>query len=611
MLKPKLAQPSEVATPFPHRVKEFRESKGLSRAALAHQLGVSSITLYRWETGSTRPSPLAAERLTEIGFGNVLEHETNVSSIPRIKNNAEIGVRVSNSFRDRADELKRTARKEFRIADSTVSVLPSAYVRNGPPDQEAFHERLLALQFEAAQSLDADTFKRRLSLVESIDNLGYTSQHVLERPKHTSVSWNSNYGTHGWHRYVGRFPPHVVRALLNHFGANSASVVCDPFVGSGTTAVECRLLGIPFVGIEICPLSCLITRTKSAFPDNPQILSNLAHAFSDFFRDRISKLLKGRAITEIGVDDVLARRGNPIPIFTNVKRWFTPEALLGTSIAVEYGLTLDGFERDAVLLALSSKMRSIGNVDVDVVRAEYSKKPRTNVDVRKLVSEHLSRMADDVALSVRSHAGLIGKPSSIKLIEASVLDANLSPASIDHVITSPPYGVEALSYLRTHLLSYRSLVAFIKHDPYETRDKTIGSEYLPEVTDKSGHHATRVSSKCKLFFDATHGLGDAKYQSRRLGMMQFFDDIYEVARRLSCWVKDGGNVAFIIGNKKLGDDVIPTDSIVRELFENTDFSYVDALRHKLKTNNSNSQVPWQERIIQEECILLFRRKRRR
>lgn len=49
--------------------------------------------------------------------------------------------------------------------------------------------------------------------------------------------------------------PHPTRRLLQHvrwlckwFGGSS---VCDPFMGSGTCALACKSLGIPFVGIEI------------------------------------------------------------------------------------------------------------------------------------------------------------------------------------------------------------------------------------------------------------------------------------------------------------------------------------------------------------------------
>ena len=584
--------------PLAHRLRQFRTQRGLSRDALAAELGVTTTTLYRWETGSTKPSPLAAQKLQEIGFGTIRDSETNAGSVPRL------ATRAKHSRNAAAEELREASVVDLTIRGERLSVVPAAFVRNGPPDQNAFHRTLLELQTEA--SLIGD-LPRRLSLVESVVGIGATSQHQLEQPRPTAVSWNSNYGSHGWHRYVGRFPAHLVRALLNHFGANQSTVVCDPFVGSGTTAVECRLLGVPFVGIEICPLSAMITRTKAAFPPNAVRIATLAKEFKSYFDARWSRFVQERAPSEISHDEILARPGNPIPSFANVERWFTPQALLGTSITVEFGLSRASFDREVVLLALSSKMRSIGNVDVDVVRAEYSKEPRKNVDVGRLVLGQLNKMASDVAASLASHQGLIGPASSISVIEGSVLDVDLGAASIDHVITSPPYGVEAISYLRTHLLSYRSLIGHLGHDPYDTRDKTIGSEYLTDIEHHAGQRAMRRSPICRTFFSNPHSDGEGRYESRRAAMMQFCDDMLAVGERLARWVRPGGKVAFVIGNKRLGDGIIPMDTIVSELFATCGLAARGGIRHKLKTNNSNSQVPWQERIIQDESVLFFER----
>ena len=56
-----------------------------------------------------------------------------------------------------------------------------------------------------------------------------------------------------------------------------------------------------------------------------------------------------------------------------------------------------------------------------------------------------------------SHKGILGKSDSIKIIEGSCLGTCIEANSISAIITSPPYGVESLSYLRTHLLSFRAL----------------------------------------------------------------------------------------------------------------------------------------------------------
>jgi site-specific DNA-methyltransferase (cytosine-N4-specific) len=573
----------------------------MSRAVLAAELGVTPVTLYRWETGSTRPSPVVAEKLGHLGFGSVIQNETNVASVPRLKSRARGATIESREF-----ALRDSGRIVLNAADGQLNILPAPFVRNGPPDQVAFHRKLLDLQV-SSKRLSGSVLSRRLSMVEDVDGKGAPAQHSLERSRPFAVSWNSNYGTHGWHRYVGRFPPHVVRSLLNHFGANEKSVVCDPFAGSGTTAVECRLLGIPFVGIEICPLSCLMTRTKAAFPTEPTLLADVARNFTTFYNEKWGRFLKGRQASDISHKEVLARKGNPVPEFKNVERWFTPEALLGVSIAVEIGMSFDGFARDATLLALSSKMRSIGNVDVDVVRAEYSKRPRENVEAGPLITRQLHKMAADVTASLSSHAHHIGPARGVVLHEASVLDVDLNDESIDYVITSPPYGIEAISYLRTHLLSYRSLFSFFGHDPYDTRDKTIGSEYIADASSVSTHGAVNASSICRQFFSKPVEKSDSKLEARRAAMIKFFDDMLAVGERMSKWLKDGGQVAFIVGNKRLGDDVIPMDTIITELFAKCGLEFLQGIQHKLKTNNSNSQVPWQERIIQEESILLFKR----
>lgn len=498
---------------------------------------------------------------------------------------------------------------EVAAGGTTARLVPSAWSRNGPEDQQAFHRKLIQLQLQRADGSTPDltTSYRRMALLEAVQPFGVPALQELERPRPTARSWSSNYGPHGWHRYVGRFPPHVIRSLLNHFGCGPDTQVLDPFVGSGTTAVEGRLLGVPVTGIEICPLSALIARTKAHFPDQPDGLLEVAGHLERFYSQRWQAFVQGRDAAGLEHAEILAREGNPVPRFANIERWFGPEALLGASIVVEFSLGLEGTARDAVLCALSARMRSIGNVDVDVVRAEYRKQPRSNVRVERLVHNQLLKMARDVRAVSRTHGDLVGASGSVHIIEDSALDVDLPQASIDTVITSPPYGVESISYLRTHLLSYRALAAELQQDPYDERERTIGSEYLAQVHSSGPWRAEEVSPLFREFFSETGARVPQKQAARRLAMMRFFDDMDSLTERLSGWMKDGARMAFIVGNKKLGEHVIPTDRILGELFAAHGIEVTGRIEHKLKTNNSNSQVPWQERIIQQENILLCRR----
>lgn len=47
-------------------VRALRQKLGISRDALAREVGVSYKSVYLWEKGKTKPSPLAMEKLKEL-----------------------------------------------------------------------------------------------------------------------------------------------------------------------------------------------------------------------------------------------------------------------------------------------------------------------------------------------------------------------------------------------------------------------------------------------------------------------------------------------------------------------------------------------------------------
>jgi DNA modification methylase len=71
--------------------------------------------------------------------------------------------------------------------------------------------------------------------------------------------------SHDIHYYKAKFFPRMVRAMINRcvaqLGGGEHRII-DNFVGSGTTLLEAAILGIPSVGLDIDPLSCLIAQMK-------------------------------------------------------------------------------------------------------------------------------------------------------------------------------------------------------------------------------------------------------------------------------------------------------------------------------------------------------------
>jgi hypothetical protein len=78
----------------------------------------------------------------------------------------------------------------------------------------------------------------------------------LRRAKKTTLSLS-----HDLHIYKAKFFPRMVRALLNIFAKDGATVF-DPYCGSGTALLEASLLGLDSYGSDIDPICHLISRTK-------------------------------------------------------------------------------------------------------------------------------------------------------------------------------------------------------------------------------------------------------------------------------------------------------------------------------------------------------------
>lgn len=573
-------------------IKDLRTKSGLSQSKFAAFLGVSVASLRRWEAGVASPSPMAKEK---IEAALQLSDEELLKLCNQIKINEETV----------PDEAYIT---QFAFNGNSYRAEWAPYVINGPTDQFVFYKKLIELQQEASIDLPRELYFSRLSMLRSVDGIE-TSQYKMEHPKQNAKSWSSDYGTHGFHRYVGRFPPHLIRTLINSFGATSEDVVFDPFCGSGTTLVEARMLGVKTKGIEISPLSAMMSRVKSQFPEKGIPVVDLLSELDEFYANRWNVFLGTKSIGDFDYDEILNRPGNSINRFSNVERWLNKDALLGTSIIVEFILTKTGYIKDFLAVALSSKMRSIGNVDVDVVRAEYRKRPRENVDVLKLVKGQIRKMSSGIMATIDACKNTLGPASGVEIIQNNVLTTEIERGSISCIITSPPYGVESLSYLRTHLLSFRTLESILGVDPYNFGEDVIGSEYLDdEIPNVNKFKVKNISKTYENYFNKMLSVVDKHLEQKRIiMMMKFFEDMYRVIDKFSVWLKTNGKVAFIIGNKKIGDSIIPTDKIINEIFGSFGFELMDSIAHKLKTNNSNSQVPWQDRIIENEYVLLFQK----
>jgi len=76
--------------------------------------------------------------------------------------------------------------------------------------------------------------------------------------------------THSFYNYPARFHPKFVKAVIENF-TKEGDCVFDPFMGSGTTAVEALASGRRFFGIDINPLATFLAQVKTTCLTNKDI----------------------------------------------------------------------------------------------------------------------------------------------------------------------------------------------------------------------------------------------------------------------------------------------------------------------------------------------------
>lgn len=125
-------------------------------------------------------------------------------------------------------------------------------------------------EFRLLEAEDIEGARKRLAYFKLVAGKSTDYARIIQKNQTRSIN---QYLTHWVYPYKGKFHPQMIRALLNVIGMKPGDTVLDPFVGSGTTALEAQLLGIHCVGIDISPLCVLQSRVKTESVEVlPQIL---------------------------------------------------------------------------------------------------------------------------------------------------------------------------------------------------------------------------------------------------------------------------------------------------------------------------------------------------
>ena len=320
---------------------------------------------------------------------------------------------------------------------------------------------------------DIDTLIRRLAYFKTLDH-ELTDYYRLTRYNRTrSVN---QYLTHWIYPYKGKFHPQMIRALMNILKLKANDTVLDPFIGSGTTAVEAQLLGINCIGIDISPLCILQSKIKTE---------------SIYAIDEIKKLRE--EATE------------SFKLSTHVHTQTVEEP-----VAKSYNEFLDAINDDharnfylmAKLVAISDRARRGRNIIQSFIK-----------NLELMISS-----VDDYEKAARELKLQLG---NVDIREGDARRLLLKDESIQGVITSPPYSI-ALDYIANDAHAFKAM----GYDLDEMRNEFMGARgsggtriklYHDDMT-KSLEEMHRVLEKGRY---CAVVIGNATYQKHEVKTIEF------------------------------------------------------------------------------------------
>ena len=346
------------------------------------------------------------------------------------------------------------------------------------------------------------------------------------------------------HPYPARFIEELPRQLINALGCPQGTVILDPFCGSGTTLVEAQRVNTPAIGIDLNPIACLISRTKTATLED------------DF-------LSTSNSIT-INANERYKNEYIAIPSIPNLDHWFKMDVQKALSAIMSEILASDtsNATKDALSFALSSIIVRVSNQESDTRYAAIEKNVAAE-DVFHSFSSACKKLA--IAKQETSFT------TPITIFNRDVLKIRSEEIShnVGLVITSPPYP-NAYEYWLYH--KYR--MWWLGYDPIAVRSYEIGAR--PHYQKKNGQ--------------------TEKDFSREMGQVfELFNDC----------VVPNGHVCIIIGRSIIKGRYVDNAAIITEVATRNGYVSIAKIPREIAQTRKSFNLSYGK--ITTESILIFRR----
>jgi tRNA1(Val) A37 N6-methylase TrmN6 len=365
---------------------------------------------------------------------------------------------------------------------------------------------------------------------------------------------------HRWYRLTPSYSPRLVRFLSKEFQITQDHFVLDPFSGRGTTAIECQKQGIHAIGIEINPL------LQQAGHRSLQWNINELKLIESYITD-ISSLIKD--YKHLSIDEVVDSFGTRVPIIHNVFRWWRKNVLKELIICREIMIKSKYYPvYNYLWLAVNKACLDCANIHRNHPTITFDDNHQRQIDVFSEVSSNLHIICEDIKSLSQKEINFSGLNSIVVGNSTRNLSVQISDP-VDFIITSPPYP-NRYSYVhqtrpQLHFMEVLDNIRQATEIDIEAVGGTWGRatsnlqgkllEVPPEISPYLCYYE-ELSNRSVLM---------CNYATK------YFIDMWQHVKSLHEIRASSFRGAYIVGNSRLSDVEIFTESILGKLFEHEGF----------------------------------------
>jgi len=443
--------------------------------------------------------------------------------------------------------------------------------------------------------------------------------------------------THGIHSYPAMMVSPISKNIIDIVKQfKQVDSLFDPFAGSGTVLVEGMLAGIPTVaGNDINPLALLLSKVKTTPIDRTELqneyielknrLDTLYNKY-DFlihFVDDYMVKTKGLDLTSkdgwgcdapIYLDEFYQEYQLTLkaPTFKNIGYWFRPRVIFElTLIKSAIAETSNKDIRDFFSVAMSEIIRLVSNRrngEFKMFRMTPEKVAKFNPDTRQEFIKILERNLDKMSDFTDAYDYLSVAPQVTIFREDACKLPSVPTSAYDLIITSPPYGDSrtTVAYGEYSRLSMQWL------DIFELTEKEIMSVDRTLMGGQKYRNGFEYTVKSSVLRDILDRIKDVDLE-RAGDVFSFYNDLEQSIAAIAEKTKKDGYQFWVVANRTVKGEVIPTDKIIEEIAQHYDLQYVYTIDRNIvnkvmpSANSPTNEVGKTSSTMTVEHIVVLRK----